>query len=423
MPVLYLRDGKKGELVMDDGTIAITGMGVVSCIGTTIETFTKSLKKNLSGLTSLNRFDPGPFHTTRSFEISDFKLEGKSARALMRMNKNAQYTISAAREALQQSGYPLEANPYQVGLVLGSSFLDVALVTKYMTDVLKSHLKDYRPLQFPNTVPNATAAHTAIELKIKGPNITLISMQNGAISAVEYAIRMLRTGQVKMVLVGGVDVFARERFLYFQQLGRIAGVKGPEIHIPFSQERNGFILGEGCAVLALEKTEDAQKRGALIMAEIRSIASTYFPCPITESLVADLPNTELLYDKLLKGANLKKERIGAFFSCASSCIDTDVWEDQAIASYFGQDLPVTAFSSFIGEASDGSLLHLVAAIICLQNGFLFPVLGYSGNSQMESNILQKTEICDKLNSIIVSRLGMGGSYKVVLLTRPYSNGE
>jgi 3-oxoacyl-[acyl-carrier-protein] synthase II len=405
---------------MGDDTIAITGMGVVSSIGTSIEAFTENIRKSRSGLTSLSRFDPSPFQSARSFEISDFKLQGKNARALMRMNKNAQYTIAAAQTALRQSGYPLEANPYEVGLILGSSFLDVALVTKYMTDVLKSQLKDYRPLQFPNTVPNATAAHTAIELNIKGPNITLISMQNGAISAVEYAIRMLRAGQAKMVLVGGIDVFARESFLYFQQLERIAGVRGPEIHIPFSEERNGFILGEGCGMLALEKTETARRRGASIVAEIRSVASTYFPCPATEPLVTGLPNTELLYDKLLKTANLEKERIGAFFSCASSCIDIDAWEDQAIVSYFGKGLPVSAFSSFIGEAFDGSLLHLVAAIICLQNGFLFPVLGYSGNSQMESNILQKTEICDKLNSIIVSRLGMGGSYKVVLLTRPVS---
>ena len=403
---------------MGNDTIAITGMGVVSSIGTSIEAFTESLKKNRSGLTSLNRFDPASFHATRSFEISDFKLEGKNARALMRMNKNAQYTIAAARAALKQSGYSIEANPYEVGLVLGSSFVDVALVTKYMTDVLKSHLKDYRPLQFPNTVPNATAAHTAIELKIKGPNVTLISMQNGALSAVEYAVRMLRMSRAKMVLVGGVDVFTRERFLYFQQLGRIAGAKGPEIHIPFSRERNGFILGEGCGMLALEKTEDARNRGALIMAEICSLVSTYFPCPITEFLVADLPNAGLLYDRLLEAANLEKGRIDAFFSCADSCIDIDAWEDHAIVSYFGKNLPVTAFSSFIGEASDASLLHLIAACICLQDSFLVPVLGYSGNSEIESNILTKTEIFDKLDSVIVSRLGLGGSYSVALLSRP-----
>jgi len=403
---------------MSNDTIAITGMGVVSSIGTSIEAFTESLKKNRSGLTSLNRFDPASFHATRSFEISDFKLEGKNARDLMRMNKNAQYTIAAARAALKQSGYSIETNPYEVGLVLGSSFVDVALVTKYMTDVLKSHLKDYRPLQFPNTVPNATAAHTAIELKIKGPNVTLISMQNGALSAVEYAVRMLRMNRAKMVLVGGVDVFARERFLYFQQLGRIAGAKGPEIQIPFSRERNGFILGEGCGMLALEKTEDARNRGALIMAEICSLVSTYFPCPITEFLVADLPNAGLLYDRLLEAANLEKGRIDAFFSCADSCIDIDAWEDHAIVSYFGKNLPVTAFSSFIGEASDASLLHLIAACICLQDSFLVPVLGYSGNSEIESNILTKTEIFDKLDSLIVSRLGLGGSYSVALLSRP-----
>ena len=246
----------------------------------------------------------------------------------------------------------------------------------------------------------------------------MISMQNGAFCAVEYAIRMLRTDQVKMVLVGGVDVFSRERFLYFSQLERIAGSKGSEIHIPFCGERNGFILGEGCGILALEKTEDARKRGALIMAEIRSLVSTYFPCPITEPLVADLPNTRLLYDRLLETANLEKGSIDAFFSCASSCIDIDAWEDQAIVSYFGKNLPVTAFSSFIGEASDGSLLNLIAAGICLQDDFLFPVLGYSGNSEMESNILTRTETFDRLNCVIVSRLGLGGSYSVVLLSRP-----
>ncbi len=415
---MCFRGGKKGKPVVDDGNVAVTGMGVVSSIGTTTEDFAEALKKNRGGLTSLKRFDPAPFRATRSFEISDFRLEGKNARALMRMNKNAQYTIASARAALKQSDYPLEENPYEVGLIMGSSFLDIALVTKYMTDVLKSRLRDYRPLEFPNTVPNATAAHTAIELKIKGPNVTLISMQNGALSAVEYGVRMLRTGQARMILVGGVDVLARERFVYFQQLGRVAGVKGPEMHIPFSRERNGFILGEGCGMLALERTEDARKRGALIIAEISSIASTYFPCPITEPLAAELPNARLLYDRLLEMANLERRRIDAFFSCASSCRDIDAWEDDAIASYFGKDLPVTAFSSFIGEASDASLLHLIAAGMCLEDGFLFPVLGYSENPEMESNILQETATLDTIKSVIVSRLGLGGSYSAVLLSRP-----
>jgi len=403
---------------MNNDTIAITGTGVVSSIGTTIEAFTKNIKKNHSGLTHLNRFDASPFNISHSFEIPNFKLEGKKSQALLRINKNAQYTIAAARDALKQSGYPVKANPYEVGLVISSSFLDFALVAKYLTDVLKSHLKDYRPLQFPNTVPNAASAHTAIELKIKGPNVTIINKHNGAFSAIEYGINMLHTGQAKMVLVGGVDLFSYETFLYFQQLGRIAGIKGPEIHIPFSKERNGFIMGEGCGVVALEKVEDARKREASIIAEIRSTSSIYFPCPITEYLSSNMPDTELIYNRLLSKANLTKEEVNAFFSCANSSVDIDAWEDKAIFSYFGKDLPVTAFSSFIGEASDASMLHLIAACICLKDNFLFPVLGYSGNPEMRSHILQKNKNFDILKNVIISHLGLGGSYSVVLLNRP-----
>jgi len=399
-------------------TIAITGIGVVSSIGTSIEIFTENIKANHSGLTHLNRFNAAPFNISHSFEISDFKLEGKKSQELLRINKSAQYAIAAARDALRQSGYPIEVNPYEVGLVIGSSFLDFALVTKYLTDVLKSHLKDYRPLQFPNTVPNAASAHTAIELKIKGPNVTIINKHNGAFSAIEYGINMLRTGQAKMVLVGGVDLFGYGTFLYFQQLGRVAGIKGPEIHIPFSKERNGFIMGEGCGVVALEKAEDAHKREASIIAEISSNLSIYFPCSITEYLPSNLPCTELVYDRLLSKANLTKEKINAFFSCANSSIDIDAWEDKAIFSYFGKDLPVTAFSSFIGEASDASMLHLIAACVCLKNNFLFPVLGYPGNPEMQSNILRKNKNFDALKNIILSRLGLGGSYSVLLLSRP-----
>ena len=404
--------------MMYRGNIAITGMGVVSSIGTTVDSFTESIKKNYSGLTHLNRFDPTPFNISYSFEIPNFKLEGKKSQDLLRINKTSQYTIAAAREALKQSGYPVELNPYEVGIVVSSSFLDFSLVTKYLTDVLKSHLKDYRPLQFPNTVPNAAAAHTAIELKIKGPNVTVVNKHNGAFSAIKYGINMLRTNQVKMVLVGGVDLFSYEIFLYFRQLERTAGIKGPEIHIPFSRERNGFIMGEGCGVVALEKAGDARKRGASIIAEICSISNMYFPCPITQYLTADMPGAELVYDKLLSEANLTKEKIDAFFSCANSSIDIDAWEDEAIFSYFGGDLPVTAFSSFIGEVSDASMLHLIAACVCLKNDFLPPVLGYSGNPEMQSNILQKKKYFDRLENVIVSRLGLGGSYSAILLTSP-----
>lgn len=400
-----------------DDTIVITGMGVVSPIGTTIETFAESLKQNRSGLTSLNRFDPAPFNSTQSFEISNFKLEGKKSQELLRINKSAQYAISASGEALKQSCYPIEENPFEVGLVLGSSFFDFALVTKYLTDVLKSQLDDYRPLLFPNTVPNAAAAHVAIELKIKGFNVTLINKQNSAFSAIEYGIHSLRTGKAKMVLAGGVDYFAYETFLYFQQLGRVSGIKEQEIHIPFSKERNGFIMGEGCGVVALEKTGDALKRGAKIIAEIHSNSSGYFPCPVDEYLAEGLPDTNMVYNKLLSKANLAKEEVDAFFSCANSSVDIDAWEDRAIFSYFGKDLPVTAFSSFIGEASDASILHIIAACLCLRDNFLFPVLGYSYNPEMKSNILQKNEENVDLSNIIVSRLGLGGSYSTCLLSR------
>ena len=157
---------------------------------------------------------------------------------------------------------------------------------------------------------------------------------------------------------------------------------------------------------------------ASIIAEICSVSNMYFPCPITEYLTANMPGAELVYDKLLSEANLTKEKIDAFFSCANSSIDIDAWEDEAIFSYFGKDLPVTAFSSFIGETSDASMLHLIAACVCLKDNFLPPVLGYSGNPEMQSNILQEKKYFDRLKNIIISRLGLGGSYSTVLLTSP-----
>ena len=403
---------------MQDETVVVTGMGVVSSIGTNLETFVDALRKGKTGLTPLKRFDPAPYPNQYSFEIVDFKLEGKRTQELLRINRSAQYAIAAAQSAMKQCGHSTDMNPFKVGIVLGSSFLDLSLVTRFLTDVLKSQLKDYRPLLFPNTVPNATAAHVAIELNVRGPNITVLNKQNGAFAALDCGIRLLRMGRVEMVLVGGVDQFSFETFLYFQQLEKIAGVRGPELHVPFSKNRNGFLMGEGCGMLVLEKADHAMKRGAPILAEIQSVANVFFPCPFNDFLSTQMPSTSSIFDHLLSKAHLRKEEVNAFFACANSSIDIDAWEDEAIASYFGKELPVTAFSSFIGEASDASMLHLIAAIVCLREQFLFPVVGYEGNPKMGSNILTKGRESNLLNHVIVSRIGLGGSYSVCLLSRP-----
>lgn len=397
--------------------IAITGTGVVSTIGENIPAFTESITVGKSGLTQLERFDPFPFNIRHSYEIKDFKLEGKKSQELLRIDKGGRYAIASIRDVLKQSAYPVEKNPYEVGLVLNASFLGFSAATKYATDVLRSRLTDYRPLQFPNTVPHAMTANAAIEFNIKGPNITIISKQNGVIPAIEYAISLLRMHKVKMVLVGGFDLFDREYFLYFHQLDRIAGVAGPELHIPFARERNGFLLGEGGGVIALERTEDALRRGADILAQICSLSTAYFPCAIHNYLDGNLPCTKTVYDNLLSQAKLTKKDVDGFLSCANSTSDVDAWEDAAIYSYFGKDLPVTAFSSFIGEGCSLEILHILAGCICLRDNFLFPVLGYSPNPDMQSNILHNGPKYYKINNIIVSRLGLGGSYSTILLSK------
>lgn len=402
--------------MMYDDSIALTGMGVISSIGTSVEDFADSIKASRSGLKLLTRFDPTPINAPNSFEISEFKLEGKKKQELLRINKSAQYAIAAAKEALEQSGYPIQDRPYEVGIVLGSSFLDIGLVTQYLTDVIKSHLTDYRPLQFPNTIPNAMTAHIAIELNAKGPNIALINKLNGGFTALETGIRLLKSNRAQMVLVGGVELLSYEAFLYSQQLGLISGITGPQIHIPFSPKRNGYILGEGCGFLAIEDRQSAKQRGANIFAEIRT-AETNFLCPATTFLNNDRPSVDSMFDRLLSKASVPKDEIHGFFSCANSSVDVDDWEDKMIASYFGRDLPVTAFSSFVGEVSDASLLHLIAAYVCLENHFLCPVLGYSGNPDMQSQILQETKHDDKIDNLIISHIGLGGSYSAVLLSR------
>ncbi len=402
---------------MKQQRFAITGVGVVSSIGNSYESFSKNLADGKTGLKNLTRFEADPYSTSKSFEIEDFVLEGKKKQELLRLTKPAQYAIEASKQALLSSGYPIERNPYDVGIVFGGSFFDFGLITQYLRDVIGSELKSYRPLKFPNTVPNATSAQVAIELKLQGPNISLMNKQNGAFSALECAMNMVSAGRAKMMLVCGAEYLAHEMHLYFQQMDRIAGKNGREAHVPFAKDRNGFILGEGCGVLAIERLEDAEARGANILAKISASQTMWYPCNVLDFVSGENERIDRFYSSLLETATVEANNIDGFLSTANSTSDIDAWEDKLIADNLGTDVPVSAFSSYIGEVSGGCMLHLIAGCWCLEHNRVFPVAGYEGNDQLRSNVISEEAVFDELKNLIVSRAGMGGSYSAAVLSK------
>lgn len=395
------------------GRLAVTGLGAVSSIGVGVAEFFKSICDGRSGISPLARFEADG-GITHAFEIKDFKLAGKKSQALLRINKVAQYAIAAAKEAVEQSGYDVAGNPYDVAIVMSSSFVDCSLVTKYLTDVVRSGLTDFRPLLFPNTVPNALAAHVAIELKAKGPNIMQIHLMDGAFAAVKTAGRLLESGKAKLVLVIGADYLSHEMFLHFRNAGKLACA---EASVPFSAESTGLMLGEGCGVMALERAADAEGRGAKVLAQVAGVNTFSFECGLTDFVSEEMPPVGEMFDKSLAAAGVWREEIGGYLSCANGCMELDRREDDGVLSCFGDQLPVTALSSYIGEACDGAILHLVAGCCCLNEGVIFPVLGYHGNARVRSNVLQKNMTCGQLKALLAGRAGLGGSYSTVILTR------
>jgi 3-oxoacyl-[acyl-carrier-protein] synthase II len=357
--------------------IAITGLGVISPLGTGRDKFWSGLREGRTGFKEITLFDTSPFAVKVAGEISDFDAQAfLGKKGLRELDRSTRLVCSAARLALDDAGLGInDVKSDQVGVSIGATFGSLHSISQFDRVGLTEGPRFVNPSHFPNTVINSPASQVSIRFGIKGFNTTISTGFCAGMDSLIYACDFLRLKRVEAVLAGGVEELCEETFQGFHMLGCLSGSDGSEqVCCPFDRRRNGVVLSEGAAVMVLEDLAAARERGADILAVVLGYGTAF---DLTGGEGGGLRSA---VTAALADAGCTTDEIDYISSCANSSHELDRLEAKVIREIFGErsrEIPVSSIKSMIGESFSASgSMSLTSAVGVLRDGIIPPTVNY-----------------------------------------------
>ncbi len=351
-----------------NATIVVTGIGIVSPLGSDCVSATQALRDQTGGLAQNSEYDSGQMHgAVKNFAVAEY-INPREAR---KMDPISCYTIAAGAQALQQAGLT-EAQRLDCGLLVGTGFSGLKSVVEHQKKFLRDGIAVLSPFHFPNTVYNASAGLAAIKLGVAGPNSTVTGVDVSGEQALLYGAMMLRQGMAEQVLVVGVDELSSALIRGFNDM-RLLDQRTGAPACPFSRSRAGFNLSEGAAALLLETESSAQARGARPLALIEGFGLC---SAASDSYAFDLSGQSAR--AAIEQALLRAKQTLADIDWISSSANGGKGQDAADIGLWPSVLTqapakVTALKTYTGEFAGSGVLRLALGITAMRDDFI-PVM-------------------------------------------------
>ncbi len=356
--------------------VVITGMGVISPIGTGREDYWTGLREGRTGFRDITLFDTSPFALKSAGEITDFDpLVYLGKKGLRELDRSTRLICSAAKLALDDARLHIsDHNSDAVGISIGATFGSLHSIFQFDRVRLTEGPRYVNPSHFPNTVINSPASQVSIRCGIKGFNTTISNGFCAGLDSLMYAADFLRMKRADAVLAGGVEELCEEMFHGFSLLGCLTGADGSApVCCPFDARRNGVILAEGACMLVIEDIHAARERGADILAVVLGYGCSFDRSGNGEGLFRAVAAA-------MADAGCGREEIDYISSCANSSRDLDQIETKVIKRIFQEEsgnIPVSAIKSMVGESFSASgSFSLASAVGALRDGIIPPTVNY-----------------------------------------------
>ena len=416
--------------------VVITGMGTVSPIGNNIQDFWKAIKTGTSGVGPITRFDTTDFVTKYAAEVKDFdpkeRIDRRDAR---KMDKFAQYSVYAAREAFEQAGLLDSANstdlsnlaydPERLGVVLGVGIGGFETIEEGIGILNAKGPDRVPPMTIPKMIANIGPAHIAINLHAFGPVYTVTTACASATDAIGNAMRHIREGLADIMIAGGAEApitpLGISGFNVIQALSSRYTDDPTKSSRPFDKDRDGFVMGEGAGILVLESLEHALARGATIIAEVAGNGFTndanHLTAPHPEGVGAARAMT-----LALKDAQLQPTDIDYINAHGTSTPVNDPTETKAIRLAFGaaaDTIPVSSTKSVTGHCLGAAgAIEAIASVMAIQDSFIPPTINLDEPGEgCDLDYVPNTGRTATLNAVMSNSLGFGGHNGVLVLKR------
>ena len=407
--------------------VVITGLGVISVLGCTLEDYWSGLLAGRSGIGPVTHFDASEFPCQIAGEANSFNPEDYlDPKELRRMPRSAQMALAAAKDAVKQAGLgaPLPDRA-RSGVIFGTAIGGVDRLDEGISTIRSEGFRQVNPFTLPAGLPNFPAFTISREFQCWGPNSTITTACATSTQAIGEAAEHIRRGAADLMIAGGTEAFIKDfafgGFCAMRALPTSFNDAPEKASRPFDAQREGFVISEGAAALVLESEDSALARGATILAEVGGHASSSdayhmaAPDPDAEGPVRTMRWA-------LADAGLPASEVNYINAHGTSTPLNDSTETKAIHMVFGdgaENVAISSTKSMVGHAMGASgALEAIVCVQAIQDGRIPPTINYENpdpDCDLDYTPNQARDL--EVNVTLSNSFGLGGQNACLVLKR------
>ena len=404
--------------------VVVTGMGAITPIGNSVEEFWNGIKEGKTGFGPITYFDTGDYRCKLAAEVKDFDpaqyMDKKSAR---RMEQFCQFAVAAAGQAISDAGLDMEQeDPYMVGCSVGSGIGSLQAMEREYDRLKEKGPGRVGPMLVPLMISNMAAGNVSIAYGLKGKSLNVVTACATGTHSIGEAYRTIQYGDADVMIAGGTESSITPIGIAgFSALTALSFSEDPErASIPFDKERNGFVMGEGSAIVVLEELEHAKRRGAKIYAELTGYGCSSDAYHIT-SPAEDGSGAATAMLNALKDGGVAPEELTYINAHGTSTHHNDLFETRAIKLAFGEhayDLKINSTKSMVGHLLGAAgAVEFVTCVKEIQEGYIHRTVGLRETEEELDLNYCRDSYKEEVPYALTNSLGFGGHNASLLLKK------
>ena len=399
-------------------------MGAITPIGNSVEEFWNGIKEGKTGFGPITYFDTADYRCKLAAEVKDFDptqyMDKKSAR---RMEQFCQFAVAAAGQAIADAGLIMEQeDPYMVGCSVGSGIGSLQAMEREYDRLKEKGPGRVGPMLVPLMISNMAAGNVSIAYGLKGKSLNVVTACATGTHSIGEAYRTIQYGDADVMVAGGTESSITPIGIAgFSALTALSFSEDPQrASIPFDKDRNGFVMGEGSAVVVLEELEHAKKRGAKIYAELIGYGCSSDAYHIT-SPAEDGSGAATAMLNALKDGGVALEELTYINAHGTSTHHNDLFETRAIKLAFGEhayDLKINSTKSMVGHLLGAAgAVEFVTCVKEIQEGYIHRTVGLRETEEELDLNYCRDSYEEEVPYALTNSLGFGGHNASLLLKK------
>ncbi len=398
--------------------VVVTGLGIVSPVGSDVKTAWSNVLAGKSGIGPITSYDVSAYSTRFAGLVADFRAEEwMGPKDVRKTDPFIQYGVAAAKQAVRDAGLEItDANRDRIGVCVGSGIGGIGSIEEECRKLHEKGPNRVSPFFVPSSIINMTSGYISIEMGITGPNLACVSACTTAAHSIGLAVRMIQYGDADTFIAGGSEAGSSPAGMAGFCQARALSTRNDDpqrASRPWDKDRDGFVLGDGAGVIVLEEYESAKKRGAHIYAEFIGFGMSGDAHHIT-SPPEDGHGARRSMQNTLKDAGINPQDVSYINAHGTSTPLGDLAETVAMKAAFGDyayKIPVSSTKSMTGHllgAAGG--IEAIFSVLALRDQVIPPTINLDNPGEgCDLDYVPHTARQAKLDIVLSNSFGFGGT--------------